>query len=601
MPYQSTHNYSTNWLHLRNILGAYPIFERNSDIHSLKEHLHANAMAVFLARATLATPVLDRKTVAEVLSGQLKWPTSTNVSHFKGATIPLSFLEDNGFVSFYAGWLNVHCCTPKNLESLHPSLVPLIEAINHLKDILYGRNGYIKAHYICKAQDFEESLSNLFGGVSAIELLPILHLENGYYHFPPGKENFNPLVSTYLWNEFNKMDPVQAFKNWITCLRVNCESAIPVLFELDKNKERTDFNEQLAAWVANDSALQQTVTVLQKQSQNEQAFQHIVSPVLTRFNINININSDRVTDPSDASETIDLEKHTLNTLSSAYFLKDVDGLSNLHSVKVSSRSHWREPNLFYTWLLAATVEASIHVDGQTLVSSGYPEAILELAMSRPVLKHMLLNALPSYESAGYKIFLLSRPATCNVALFYLTQRLLLRRNRNDSPAMQLIEKGFSQMVRDEYLRTIEAAQDVGELLLEIVESLSEEINFRASDFSQSPEYRILIDILDNLNYKHVTDLSHSLDNLISQANEDSSKQPKHHYFYLLGFWLIDRLDNAGIDSTGSLSKSIKDAIFNLYESEFNDNLTGKYQTLEPSAFFSTLPWHKLFLTDNVGL
>ena len=55
------------------------------------------------------------------------------------------------------------------------------------------------------------------------ELLPGLRLENGHYHLLPGNANFSPLVSTYLWRAFNEKESEQAFKNWITCLRVNCE------------------------------------------------------------------------------------------------------------------------------------------------------------------------------------------------------------------------------------------------------------------------------------------------------------------------------------------------------------------------------------------
>jgi hypothetical protein len=223
MPPQRTPNFSNNWWHLKIILGAYPVFERHSDIPPFADHLHAKAMAVFLARATLATPFLDRTTVAEVLAGRLEWTTSTGVNKFKGVNAPLSFLEENGFVTFYAGWLNLHCRTPSNLDSIHPTLVPLIEAVNHFKDICYGWNDCIQPHYTCATQDFEEALSSLLGKVSVPELLPGLRLENGHYHLLPGNANFSPLVSTYLWRAFNEKESEQAFKNWITCLRVNCE------------------------------------------------------------------------------------------------------------------------------------------------------------------------------------------------------------------------------------------------------------------------------------------------------------------------------------------------------------------------------------------
>lgn len=594
MPLQNTRNNSTNWSHLKNILSAYSNLDRQSKTPSLEDHIHAKAMAAFLVRATLATPFLDRNNVDKVLTGQLKWPTSANVSQFKGVNVQLSFLEDNGFVSFYAGWLNVNCCTPSNLESIHPSFVPLIEAVNHLKDICYGRNCYIQPHFICAAQDFEESLSDLPGKVSVLELLPSIRLEEGYYHLRPGNKNFSPLVSTYLWHAFNEKEPEQAFKNWITCLRVNCEFAMPVLFKLDENEERNDFNEKLVAWIANDSALQKSITTLQKQFLNEYAFSSIVSSALTQDNLKTNLEGD-----TKSSRAIELEKNTYEILSSTYSVPQIDGLSDLQGVKVSSQFHTYESEIFYTSLLAAATEESIRIDDQTLFSSGFIEALLDLAATRPTLKYIMFNVLPQYWSASYKLFLLSNLATCNVALFYLTQRLMFRRTLNESPAMLSIEKGFSHMVRDEFLRTIRTQQQNGELLLEVVEFLIERIDLQTADFSLSPEYRILIDILDNLQLKDVVQLADSFSHLISDVSEGLSRQPKDHNCYLLGFWLIDYFDNAGMDSTDPTSQSIKTKLINCYEAEFNDNVAGKRWSLEPSSFFSTLPWHKLFISDYV--
>ena len=597
MPHQRTPNFSNNWWHLKNILGAYPAFERKTEAPSFTDHLHAKAMTAFLTSASLGTPPLDRETVAEVLAGRLKWPSSTNANQFKGTTIPLQFLEENGFVTFYAGWLNVHYRAPRNFDMVDSSLIPLLESISHLQDILYGSNDCIQPHYVCSAPVFENALSGLLGKVAVPELLPSLHLDDGDYHLFPGNENFSPLVSTYLWQAFNELDPATAFKNWITCLRVNCEWAMPVRFELDQFAERNEFDEQLVDWIANDSALQLPVTTLQKQFQNVHAFSSIANPVLTQVTLHIGLDDQRKSAPD---ETIELAKPTLDTLDSAYPLHIEDGASDLRSVVETSRARWNEPDIFYTGLLATTVESSIHVDGQMLVSSGHVEALLELAESRSVLKHLLFNELPRYECPGYKIFLLSRVSTCNVGLFFLTQRLFFLRNQDDSPAMRSIEKGILHLVRDEYLRTIDAAQDVGELLLEVFEVLSKQINLRAADFSENAEYRNLIDILDGLSHKHAIQLAQSFACLGFPSGDDLGRHRNDHYCYLLGFWLIDRFDNAGGDSTGSLNESTRAALFKRYEAEFKDNMAGKRESLEPTAFFATLPWHKLFLSDRIG-
>jgi len=100
-------NFSPDWWHLKSILAANPAFDPGTGVSSFEDHLHAKALAMFLVRATLATPCLDRTTVAEVLAGQRLWPCEDGTRPFGGVSIPLSFLEENGFVTFYAGWADL--------------------------------------------------------------------------------------------------------------------------------------------------------------------------------------------------------------------------------------------------------------------------------------------------------------------------------------------------------------------------------------------------------------------------------------------------------------------------------------------------------------
>lgn len=596
---RSNPNFSPNWRHIKSILGAYPAFDRNPEVLSFADHLHAKALSVFLTNATLATPCLDRATVAEVLEGHRIWPREAGTGSFEGVSVPLSFLEENGFITFYAGWATIHCILPKAPANVHQSLVPLIAALEHLQDICFGRNGCIQPHYVCSAHDFEESMRRQLGNVCVQEILPELRLENGNYRLPPSNGNFSPLVSKYLWVALQEQEqePAHAFRRWIKYLRVNCDWAMPVLFEQGENKEREAFEELLLDWIARDRALEQPAVTLQKQFQNEHIFSSIVSPVLIKSFVDVNLDGNP---NSRREETIELEKPTLDTLSSGYHVRDVDNLTDLQNVIESNRSHMCGHGLFYSRLIASTVEASIRIDGQMLVSSGVTETLLELAKSRPILRHIMFNELPRYESSNYQVFLLSKPATCDIALFYLTQKWLFRSNRDESPALQLLEQGFQQLACHEYLRAISAESEVGDRLIHIVEFLSDSINLKAPLFSASPEYRLLLEMLNCLDNNHVIQLGHSFVRRSPEVVKGLHHQLPDHYMYLLGFWLIDRLDAVGINPAGTLSQTLKASLVNRYEVELKENLAGNLQTLEPTTFFSNLPWHKLFADDNVG-
>lgn len=404
------HNYSDNWRHLKSILDGYATRNRSRELYSYSDHIHAKALSIFLAHATLATPKLDRNTVESVLAGRLSWPHTLDSGQFPGVNLPLSFLEENGLVAFYADWCTVHCQSLRNPDNVDQSLIQLLQAIEHLKDICFGRNGYIRPHFTCSANKLQRLLAAHFGGASVAELLPNLLLEDLHFKLLPGNQNFSSLVSTNLWfNLRETLEPKEAFEWWILCLRVNCDWAMPVLFDVFDYEQRTEFNEQLLAYLAQDAVLSCPKTILWKQSINENEFSSIVVPVDAERN-----------GRSEDLSTIELEKTILATLSAAYPLPSADDSSDLELVRQwLLRRHWRETeSFFYTWLLASTIEASIRIDGQALTSWDFVEELLELATSRPILKHLLFTLVPRFESATYMIWLLSRPATCDIALFY---------------------------------------------------------------------------------------------------------------------------------------------------------------------------------------
>ncbi|WP_324019247.1 hypothetical protein [Aeromonas hydrophila] len=131
---------SENWMLLKSILSGYEN-TRRFDFQSYEEHTRAQALSIFLVHAELATPKLDRETIEDILTGQKIWPNTGGDSIFAGGEITLSWLEDNGIISFYANWCSLHCWPVFDSEKIDPSMKQLTQAIEHINDIICGKMG----------------------------------------------------------------------------------------------------------------------------------------------------------------------------------------------------------------------------------------------------------------------------------------------------------------------------------------------------------------------------------------------------------------------------------------------------------------------------
>lgn len=585
-------NYSENWRYLKSILLGYtPIFGEVKT-YTYADHTQAKALSIFIANANLATPRLDREMIEALLSGTRKWIRTLGEHRPEGAFLPLSLLEKYGLVAFYGNWCSVYCQNVKNSGDVDPSLIPLIQTIQYLKDICYGRNGYVRPHYKCSGHVLRNCLAEQIGGASVEQLLPELQLEDGDFKLPVGDEYFSPLVSTYLWLKLREtLNPKEAFERWFLCFRVNCSCAMPVLFEYLDHPERIEFYNQLLAYLEQDAALSLDIDLLCKQSLNADSFSRIIAPVRTQVSMAFDSEGNSKTEHRD----IELPKPTLATLMTYYPVVSIDAdASDLQFVLQSRKfRHSRYVELFYTGVLASVIDANIRIDGHVLVSHDFVDAVILLAASRPILKHLLFNFLLEHGNPIFKVFLLSRPSSCDVALSYLAKQLFTNSAQNEKSFIGNLEDGYQRLICCEYLRAIKDESDSGLRLFRVIEFLGEQCDLRSSDFSVKFEYRFLASLLESLNHQQVVQLGKQFSQFIHVVEKTTVYERSQHYWYFLGFWLMERIEALGAESDKELNELVKVTLLKYYTREFTESLKGLDRGLEPTVFFSALPWQRL--------
>lgn len=584
--------YSESWRHLNALLAVYA--SRRSEViaPTYEGQRHAKALSIFLTHADLATPILNRETVAAVLSGQLQWPRAGG-EPYCGTEIPLSQFEELGLVSFYAGWCATHANPVRDESVVDPAVIPVIQAIEHLKDIRWGRKGCIQPHYACDENDLKHLLQSEFGVHFSVEqLLPELELEGDLFRLKPGNQNFSAEISTQLWADLRRNhSPDETFSRWMLCFCVNCEWAIPVIFDRHQYEERTEFHDQLLKFLAEDPALATSIDCYLRQSNNENDFSSRILHMQTSRQIVNDQNSDRF--ESTTSED-DLPCTILNSMEELYLTPLSEASSALDIVTLLHGSRLRESELFYSWLVATTVEASIRIDTAHLSSSGLVEKLIDLANAhRPILKYLLYVILPNYDLPNYMILLLARKETSDVAFFHLAKRSFEHSRDQDTAYLKNLRNGYQQLLCSEYIKAIQDEPDFYPRFIAMLKVLGKQCAFHSPDFFKGFEYRLLLTLLESLKDQQVSELAQTFAGFSVELEKSPYDQKHQHYRYLLGFWLIDSMERTGTDPTEAICEAVREYLRGLYKAEFFANLTG-LRSLESSTFFGTLSWKELF-------
>ncbi|MFM0385758.1 hypothetical protein [Paraburkholderia dipogonis] len=241
-----------------------------------------------------------------------------------------------------------------------PSVLPLLRAIEHLKHVCYGQEGYIRPHFSVAVSEIDEASWGLLSRVMEAGLLPELKLEDEVARLEPNQGLWDPLCSTYLWLRLREMlGPDAAFERWIFCQRVNGRWASPIIPEYLEFEDCQIFEQQLTAHLSRDRALTASVTTVWRQAVNEHTFAMIVAPRTSHMHMTISPEGER---RSTREEITLMAPPALATLADGYPPCPVGDPSDLSFLQSWHRfRHWGETPLFYYGLLSHVVEAGKRV------------------------------------------------------------------------------------------------------------------------------------------------------------------------------------------------------------------------------------------------
>lgn len=588
--------YSESWRHLKALLAGYANKDSEVRAPSYEDQRHAKALSIFLTHADLATPCLNRDTVEAVLAGRLQWPR-TEGEPYLGTDIPLSRFEELGLVSFYAGWCATHANPVRDKTVVDPTLTPIIEAIELLKDIRWGWNGCIRPHYACDEGELNHLLQAEFGDHLSVEqLLPELELDGDIFRLMPGNQNFSAEISTQLWADLRRNHaPEETFSRWMMCFRVNCEWAMPVIFDRLQYEERKEFHELLLNFLADDPALFTSIDCFVRQAINEHSFSGHIQPTEIHRHLVIDQNTGRSESTTSEKE---IPRPTLSSLEEIYPASLGEASSVFEFVTSLQGSRLGECELFYSWLVSTAVEASIRIDTAHLASSGLVEKLVDLANAhRPLLKYLLYVVLPNYSLPNYMILLLARKETSDVAFFHLAKRSFERSRDQDTAYLQNIADAYHQLLCRAYVQAIQDEPNFLPRFVSLLNVFGEQCAFHSPDFFKGLEYRLLLTLLDSLTDQQVSGLAQAFAELSVDVEGSRPEQTRQHFKYLLGFWLIDRIERTGLDPTEAICEAVRESLRALYKAEFFANLTG-LRSLESSSFFGALSWKQLFAGEG---
>lgn len=151
--------YSENIGKIRRFFTKEKNYSHAEYIADFDKSLKCKVLALLLINSKLATPELNRDNVNSLLVGKLDWPKNDGSMHRIDTNVKLSLLENLGAITFYANYCEIHSRSISDYDAISDSVKPIYDALELLKNILYG-NGFVRPHFHINKQSAHELIEN---------------------------------------------------------------------------------------------------------------------------------------------------------------------------------------------------------------------------------------------------------------------------------------------------------------------------------------------------------------------------------------------------------------------------------------------------------
>ena len=272
--------HSENIRHIRYLLAFPKPFDHRAKSYDFDPVIQCKVLALMLANATIATPILNRTVVKELLLGNRSWPKVDGSDMTISQPVDIAALEDIGLISFYADYCSLHRGYVHGDITPDESIKPILHALDMICDIIHG-DDTINPHFKIRAKKANKLLreNNLSIDLNHVDGLV---LANDHYQIRLSHNGGDDSLAEYLWKEFFPTKEVDdsssdesgdlsedkqaRFRQWMLITRVyHWRYLASIDLECLDAGNRALFSTLALHAIANDKALEQPRKILERQ------------------------------------------------------------------------------------------------------------------------------------------------------------------------------------------------------------------------------------------------------------------------------------------------------------------------------------------------
>ncbi|MEY8212903.1 MAG: hypothetical protein RPR97_00330, partial [Colwellia sp.] len=601
--------YSENIGKIKNFFTEENNDEQAEYVSDFDNGLKCKVLALLLVNSDLATPELNRHNVKLLLDGGIAWPKDDGSKYRADIKVELGLLERLGAITFYANYCKVHSRRLSDYGAINDSVKPIFDALELLKNILYG-NGYVKPYFHINKQYAQKLIEKSSIFIKLDDFKGVVSEGENYRLDLDGFRHDN-LLPEFLWKEVvTSLDlnidinysafslnetQINVLNKWLLICRVYSDNyLVSINFKYIKNECKRIFLDFFEPLLIDDKQLIQPEYILKNKWRCNSRIEDMFFEI--DRSIHMNISSSGASSVSHSNKLpVPL---SMDSIQSKFFTPEaVVDTSCLVFVRDWARNgrHINNDNRLYTSLLMQFVKSDIYIDDSSLNSYGRLDNLLEKSAERAEIRHILLNELPIYSGIKYLLYLLAKKETATAAVYLFANKSpynLIALPRGESGTYHL---KFFPVICDEFLElhfNNEFDRIYDKDVVELLILMAEDSIYNNYSGELSCTKDCLDILLERFSTEQVSYFAECLFEEIEKGFDVTGKIFPVSKIYLL-FWLLERTQDFNLSNESDLSSKVQLLITKFYVTALKRNIDNKDNKLDAYKLFDFLPWWRI--------